>query len=622
MSIQRIPGQMLESNLTRSTDLAFQTNLLYLDVSNSRVGIRTAAPGNFALDVNGTARFQNSVEITGDLTVTGTTTVVNTTNMEIEDNILLLNSGGSVGNDAGIMIKRQTSGNNAAFYWDEGADKFKIVTTTSDGSTVTNIDDTAYTRLAGADPVDNQDFVTLQSMNSAISIATSALNMTFVGDDSTGSTINVNETLKIAGGNNISTAVSGDTVTITGNKDIDINSISSTDSSAIQINDAVNVSGALTANSSLTANTYIQMGNGSATTLAAGRLWYDETTGSWNAGMGGGNVTQQIGEELFVYGKASAAITDSPLRLVYKTGTVGASGVITFAPTIANITNSELIIGLATESIASGSFGRVTIHGVIHGITTNGTAYGETWLDNDDIYYKPSTGGLTKTIPTTGLKLLVGTVINAGSGGSGSFFVKLGSTTYLERLTDVTLTSPVSDDVLKYNGSAWVNSPGNVLGTFSFSGNKITQTASNADFEMATAGTGNFVLSSTAGLILPKGTTAQRPTGQAGAIRFNSETSKYEVCLDGSTWTALKTEATSKTVLKDVFTGDGSTQTFISANVTTAPENLIVYIDSVMQEPDLNYITDGSTSSITITDEAPHIGARIVVISGFADDLI
>lgn len=431
MSIQRIPGQMLESNLTRSTDLAFQTNLLYLDVSNSRVGIRTAAPGNFALDVNGTARFQNSVEITGDLTVTGTTTVVNTTNMEIEDNILLLNSGGSVGNDAGIMIKRQTSGNNSAFYWDEGADKFKIVTTTSDGSTVTNIDDTAYTRLAGADPVDNQDFVTLQSMNSAISIATSALNMTFVGDDSTGSTLNVNETLKIAGAQNITTAVSGDTVTITG--------------------------------PNLTP--YVQKTDKAITVVG------DDSTGT----------DVNVGETFKIAG---------------------------------------------TQNVST-----------------------------------------------------------AVSGDT------------------VTITGPD-------------------LGTFSFSGNKITQTASNADFQMETAGTGNFVLSSTAGLILPKGTTAQRPTGQAGAIRFNNETSKYEVCLDGSTWTALKTEATSKTVLKDVFTGDGSTQTFISANVTTAPENLIVYIDSVMQEPDLNYITDGSTSSITITDEAPHIGARIVVISGFADDLI
>ena len=69
MAIQRIPGNMLESNLVRDgSDLAFQTNLLYLDVINNRIGIKTT-PGNYALDVNGTARFQDSVTITGDLTV-------------------------------------------------------------------------------------------------------------------------------------------------------------------------------------------------------------------------------------------------------------------------------------------------------------------------------------------------------------------------------------------------------------------------------------------------------------------------------------------------------------------------------------------------------------------------
>ena len=46
MAIGRITGQMLSANLARSgTDLTFETNLLALDVSNSRVGIGTASPG-------------------------------------------------------------------------------------------------------------------------------------------------------------------------------------------------------------------------------------------------------------------------------------------------------------------------------------------------------------------------------------------------------------------------------------------------------------------------------------------------------------------------------------------------------------------------------------------------
>jgi len=45
MAIGRITGQMLSANLARSgTDLTFETNLLALDVSNSRVGVGTASP--------------------------------------------------------------------------------------------------------------------------------------------------------------------------------------------------------------------------------------------------------------------------------------------------------------------------------------------------------------------------------------------------------------------------------------------------------------------------------------------------------------------------------------------------------------------------------------------------
>jgi hypothetical protein len=205
---------------------------------------------------------------------------------------------------------------------------------------------------------------------------------------------------------------------------------------------------------------YMDFSNGVATTLAAGRMWYNGTTGSWNLGMGNGNITQQVGEELYRYGKASAAITDSPLQLVYKTGVVGASGVITFAPAVAGITRGDDILGCATESIALNGFGRITTYGLVNNITTNGAAYGETWADNDDIYYNPTTGGLTKNFPTApGLKLLVGTVINAGGGGSGSFIVKLGVATYLSALSDVQLSSSTGGQLLSYNqtGGYWKN---------------------------------------------------------------------------------------------------------------------------------------------------------------------
>ena len=56
MAIGRITGSVLKSNLTRNgVDLAFETNLLYLDVTNSRVGIGTSEPAT-TFHVNGTIR--------------------------------------------------------------------------------------------------------------------------------------------------------------------------------------------------------------------------------------------------------------------------------------------------------------------------------------------------------------------------------------------------------------------------------------------------------------------------------------------------------------------------------------------------------------------------------------
>jgi hypothetical protein len=77
MAIGRISGPLLKANLVRDgVDLAFETDLLYLDVTNSRIGVRTASP-QYDLDVNGTTRTTNTVVdnvlTVGDLTITGNT---------------------------------------------------------------------------------------------------------------------------------------------------------------------------------------------------------------------------------------------------------------------------------------------------------------------------------------------------------------------------------------------------------------------------------------------------------------------------------------------------------------------------------------------------------------------
>jgi hypothetical protein len=223
-----------------------------------------------------------------------------------------------------------------------------------------------------------------------------------------------------------------------------------------------------------------QFSNGSAVTLAAGKMWYDGATGAWNLGMGNGNITQQVGEEIFVYGKASAAITDSPLQIIYHTGVVGASGVIQFAPTVAGITDVNAIVGIATESLALNDFGRATAFGVVRGITTNGTAFGETWADDDVIWYNPVTGNPTKVKPVApNIKVQVGLVIKAGAGGSGSFQVSIGRGSLLGGTdSNVQFGTLTNTDLIQYSTTLgyWTNvTPASVINASG--GAPVTKTA-------------------------------------------------------------------------------------------------------------------------------------------------
>lgn len=76
-TLGRISGPLLKSNLVRDgVDLAFETDLLKLDVTNRRIGINTAAP-TYDLEVNGTTNTTNLIVdntlTIGNFTVTGNT---------------------------------------------------------------------------------------------------------------------------------------------------------------------------------------------------------------------------------------------------------------------------------------------------------------------------------------------------------------------------------------------------------------------------------------------------------------------------------------------------------------------------------------------------------------------
>jgi hypothetical protein len=158
---------------------------------------------------------------------------------------------------------------------------------------------------------------------------------------------------------------------------------------------------------------------------------------------------------------------------------------------------------------------------------------------------------------------------------------------------------------------------GGSTGNFSFNDSVINLDVTNGDFTLETIGTGKFVFSSDTAVVLPSGNTASRPTATAGMLRFNTETGKYEISTDGSTFTSLRTSTDDANITKDIFIGDGSTTSFTMTVTPSNEKNVIVYIDGVMQEPTTNYTI--SSTTVTTNGEAAHSGARIVIMHGFAD---
>lgn len=149
------------------------------------------------------------VRITGDLTIDGEQTVVNTQTLSVEDAILVLNrnesSNATTGSDSGILINRGEAGVNAAFYWDESLNVFKVVTTSSGGSGAlgTTITDLALVNLRIAEPSNNSDAATKYYVDNAV--VSGGYSLFLTGDDSNTIQLSPAANLFVQGGRNITT---------------------------------------------------------------------------------------------------------------------------------------------------------------------------------------------------------------------------------------------------------------------------------------------------------------------------------------------------------------------------------------------------------------------------------
>ena len=130
--------------------------------------------------------------------------------------------------------------------------------------------------------------------------------------------------------------------------------------------------------------------------------------------LGLNGVTLQLGQEQLMYVRNGDGTTITNKTLCMAVGTIGNSGRIVVSKY--DLSNPNLLVGMATEDILSGADGYVTVFGKVRAVDTS------MWVDGQ-ILYAAANGGLTATEPTTGIKQPVAFVVHAHT--SGALFVRM-----------------------------------------------------------------------------------------------------------------------------------------------------------------------------------------------------
>lgn len=214
---------------------------------------------------------------------------------------------------------------------------------------------------------------------------------------------------------------------------------------------------------------YIDLPENGPHVTQARRVQWNQDDGTMDVGLYGGSVLQ-VGQELMYYAKNTSGALIANGTPVMFTGTVGSSGKLTFGLAVADgSVPAEYMMGVATQDIADNAFGYVTSFGMVRGFNTTGAPYGEVWADGDLLYFDPATPGTWTNVQPAApnISVPVAVVVNAGSGGSGSIFVRMELSESLNNLQDVHVNGggPNDFDILVYDASQtrWENKPASAV---------------------------------------------------------------------------------------------------------------------------------------------------------------
>jgi hypothetical protein len=192
-----------------------------------------------------------------------------------------------------------------------------------------------------------------------------------------------------------------------------------------------------------------------------GVMRWNDTDGTLDLGLKGGNVTLQIGQEQVkrVVNGTGINLTEAAYQVVKVSGAQGQRLQVTLAQAN-NDLNSATTLGIVTENINNNQEGFITTSGEVRGINTTGSLQGETWSDGDILYLSPSVAGkITNIKPVAPNHMVIVGFVEYAHQNNGKIFVKVDNGYEIDELHNVKITDPLNNQALVFDStdSVWKN---------------------------------------------------------------------------------------------------------------------------------------------------------------------